>query len=164
MFIGLLSDTHGVFDDEFREFLSPVDEIWHAGDFGNIDTARAIADLHPLVGVHGNCDGLDVREEYPAFKFFERDGMKILITHIGGHPGKYDFRAMALIDRFRPDVFVCGHSHILRVENDRGLNMMTLNPGACGHQGWQQFRTALRFRTEGGELKDMELFKVPMHP
>jgi len=164
MFIGLLSDTHGVFDDALRDFLSPVEEIWHAGDFGNIETAKAISAIHPLVGVHGNCDGLDVRDVYPSFVYFERGGMKVLMTHIGGHPGRYDVRAMALIDRFHPELFVCGHSHILRVENDRSLGMMTLNPGACGHQGWQQFRTALRFRIEGGELKDMELLKIGMHP
>lgn len=161
MYIGLLSDTHGVFDGELASFLAPVEEIWHAGDFGDSATAEKLASLHPLVGVYGNCDGQDIRLTYPAFQFFERGGMSILMTHIGGHPGRYDLRAQALIEQYRPQLFVCGHSHILRVENDRHYDMMTLNPGACGYQGWQQFRTALRFHIDGGTISDMELLKIP---
>ena len=160
MYIGLLSDTHGVFDAPFRDFLSPVDEIWHAGDFGGIATAEAIAEFKPLKAVYGNCDGYDVRLEYPLFQLFDCDGAKVLMTHIGGYPGRYDPRARALIDEHRPDIFVCGHSHILKVVNDFKRNMLVINPGAAGIQGFHTVRTALRFRIEAGGIKDMEVFEL----
>lgn len=161
MFIGLISDTHGVFSEGFREFLAPVDEIWHAGDFGTIEVAEQIAAFKPLVAVHGNCDGQDVRLDHPAFQFFTREGATILMTHIGGYPGRYDMRALALIDNYRPQVFVCGHSHILKVMYDRSRDMLTMNPGACGIQGWHAVRTALRFHIDDGKVHDMEVFELP---
>ena len=162
MYIGLISDTHGVFSEAVRDFLAPCDQIWHAGDFGGgMDTAREIAAFKPLIGVYGNCDDYDLRYDYPEYRFFECEGAGVLMIHIGGHSGRYDPRARALINKFRPKVFVCGHSHILRVEYDELYDMLTLNPGACGHQGWQTVRTALRFRIEKGEVKDMEVLKLP---
>ncbi|MBO5499318.1 MAG: metallophosphoesterase family protein [Bacteroidales bacterium] len=161
MFIGLISDTHGVFDEPFRDFLAPVDQIWHAGDFGGgLDLAAGIAAFKPLVGVAGNCDNYDLRYTHPLHRFFECEGMKILMTHIGGYPGKYDPRARKLIDEFRPDIFVCGHSHILKVVRDTRRNMLVINPGAAGIQGFHIVRTALRFHIENGTLKDMEVFEV----
>lgn len=160
--IGLISDTHGIFSPEFREFLEPCDQIWHAGDFGGgMGTARSIAEIRPLIGVHGNCDGTDIRYDYPSYQFFTCEDMTVLMTHIGGYPGHYDLRARALIEQFRPRIFVCGHSHILRVIYDDKYGMLTLNPGACGLQGWQTIRTALRFKIDGDEVKDMEILKVP---
>ena len=161
MYIGLLSDTHGVFSDEFREFLAPVDQIWHAGDFGNLETAQQIAALKPLLGVHGNCDGADIRLEHPAFRFFDCEGTKVLLTHIGGSPGHYYPEARELLRLYHPDVFVCGHSHILKVMNDPVHRLLYLNPGACGLQGWQVLRTALRFRIAEGAVRDMEVFNLP---
>lgn len=162
MYIGLISDTHGVFSDGFRKFLEPVDVIWHAGDFGGgLSFADEIAAFKPLVGVHGNCDGQDIRREYPAYQYLEVQGKKILMTHIGGSPGHYDLRAAALIDRYKPDVFICGHSHILKVMLDHTYKMLYINPGAAGIQGWHVVRTALRFKIEGGEIKDMEVFELP---
>lgn len=161
MFIGLISDTHGVFDEPFRDFLAPVDQIWHAGDFGGgLDLAARIAAFKPLVGVAGNCDNYDLRYTHPLHRFFECEGMKVLMTHIGGYPGKYDPRARKLIDEFRPDIFVCGHSHILKVVRDTRRNMLVINPGAAGIQGFHIVRTALRFHIENGTLKDMEVFEV----
>lgn len=161
MYIGLISDTHSVFDDRFRKFLEPVDEIWHAGDWGGDDAfIDSITSFKPVVGVYGNCDGRDTRLRYPAYQFFHREGMSILMTHIGGYPGHYDLRAQALIENCRPHVFVCGHSHILKVINDRHYNMLCINPGACGIQGWQVVRTVLRFRIEAGEVRDMEVFEL----
>lgn len=161
MFIGLISDTHGVFDEPFRDFLAPVDQIWHAGDFGGgLDLAAGIAAFKPLVGVAGNCDNYDLRYTHPLHRFFECEGMKILMTHIGGYPGKYDPRARKLINEFRPDIFVCGHSHILKVVRDTRRNMLVINPGAAGIQGFHIVRTALRFHIENGALKDMEVFEV----
>ena len=160
MFIGLISDTHGIFDEPFRQFLEPVDEIWHAGDFGGIQTAEAIAAFKPLKGVYGNCDGYDVRLDYPLYQLFDCEGLKVLMTHIGGYPGRYDPRARALIDEFRPGLFVCGHSHILKVVNDEKRNMLVMNPGAAGIQGFHIVRTALRFRIEGADIRGLEVFEL----
>lgn len=160
-YIGLISDTHGVFSDEFREFFSPVDEIWHAGDFGGgLELAAQIAAFKPLVGVAGNCDNYDLRFTHPLHRFFECEGMKVLMTHIGGYPGRYDVRARKLIDELRPDIFICGHSHILKVMRDTRRDMMVINPGAAGIQGFHVVRTALRFRMDHGRIFDMEVFEL----
>lgn len=161
MFIGLISDTHGVFDQPFRDFLEPVDQIWHAGDFGGgMELAEDIAGFKPLVGVAGNCDNHDLRFIHPLHRFFECGGLKILMTHIGGYPGKYDPRARRLIEELRPDIFVCGHSHILKVVRDTRRNMLVINPGAAGIQGFHIVRTALRFHIDDGRIHDMEVFEV----
>lgn len=161
MFVGLISDTHGVFSEQFKEFLAPVDVIWHAGDFGGgiafVDEIRA---FKPLVGVSGNCDGQDIRLEFPAHQLLKVQGLTILMTHIGGHPGHYDYRAHALIDAHKPDIFICGHSHILRVLGDKANNLLYINPGAAGLQGWHVVRTALRFKIEDGQIKEMEVFEL----
>ena len=161
MYIGLISDTHGVFDPQFKEFFAPVDQIWHAGDFGGgMDLAAEIAKFKPLVGVAGNCDNYDLRFTHPMHNFFECEGMKVLMTHIGGYPGRYDPRARKLIDEYRPDIFICGHSHILKVVRDPKRNMLVINPGAAGIQGFHVVRTALRFVIQDGQISDMELFEL----
>ena len=161
MYIGLISDTHGVFSPEFRNFLEPVDQIWHAGDFGGgMDLAKEIAQFKPLLGVAGNCDNYDLRFEHPVYRFFECEGLKILMTHIGGYPGRYDARACRLIDELRPDVFVCGHSHILKVVRDPKRDMLVINPGAAGIQGFHLVRTALRFQLNAGKIENMEVFEL----
>jgi hypothetical protein len=162
MYIGLISDTHGVFSEGFREFLEPVDQIWHAGDFGGgLEFAGSLAEFKPLVGVSGNCDNYELRFEHPLYRFFECEGMKVLMTHIGGYPGRYDPRARELIDKYRPDIFVCGHSHILKVMRDpkRG-GMLVMNPGAAGIQGFHVVRTALRFHIDEGNIHDVEVFEL----
>ncbi len=156
-YIGLISDTHCVFDDKIRGFLEPVDTIWHAGDFGNIETVDAIARYKPLVGVYGNCDDAKIRSTQPYIQNFTVEGMKVLMMHIGGYPGRYDYRALQLIEAHRPDIFICGHSHILKVVNDKKRGMLVINPGAAGVQGFHQVRTALRFKIEGGKITDMEV-------
>ena len=161
MHIGLISDTHGIFSPQFREFLAPVDQIWHAGDFGGgLDLAKEIAAFKPLVGVAGNCDNHDLRFTHPMHRFFVCEGMKVLMTHVGGYPGRYDPRARKLIDEYRPDIFVCGHSHILKVVRDPGWNMLVINPGAAGIQGFHVVRTALRFHIDEGRIHDMEVFEL----
>ena len=161
MFIGLISDTHGVFSQEFKDFLAPVDQIWHAGDFGGgMELAEEIAKFKPLVGVAGNCDNYDLRYTHPIHRFFECEGMKVLMTHVGGYPGRYDVRAKELILKYRPDIFVCGHSHILKVVRDTKHNMLVVNPGAAGIQGFHLVRTALRFRIDQGRIHDMEVFEL----
>lgn len=161
MYIGLISDTHGVFDDRIRDFLAPVDEIWHAGDFGGgMELAEKIAAFKPLMGVAGNCDNYNLRYIHPLHRFFDREGVKILLTHIGGYPGRYDPRARELLDRYHPDIFVCGHSHILKVVRDTKRNMLVINPGAAGIQGFHVVRTALRFKIESGSIHSMEVFEL----
>lgn len=161
MYIGLISDTHGVFSREFKDFLNPVDQIWHAGDFGGgMELAKEIASFKPLLGVAGNCDNHDLRYDHPLYRFFECEGLKVLMTHIGGYPGKYDSRARQLIDELKPDVFVCGHSHILKVVRDQNRNMLVLNPGAAGIQGFHLVRTALRFHVNDGKIEKMEVFEL----
>lgn len=184
MYVGVISDTHGVFSREFAEFLAPVDVIWHAGDWGgSLGFVQQIRDLgKPVVGVYGNCDGLDIREEFPEYQFFREEGLGILITHIGGSPGHYYPRAQQLLRACKPDIFVCGHSHILKVgwddsfageataDNDTPLEgsasparrgFLYMNPGAAGLQGWQVVRTALRFRLAEGRVSDLEVFNLP---
>ena len=161
MYIGLISDTHGVFSPEFRKFLEPVDQIWHAGDFGGgMELAKEIAQFKPLLGVAGNCDNYDLRFDHPIYRFFECEGLKVLMTHVGGYPGKYDPRARRLIDELRPDIFVCGHSHILKVVRDQKRDMLVINPGAAGIQGFHLVRTALRFQINSGKIEKMEVFEL----
>lgn len=161
MYIGLISDTHGVFSQEFKDFLAPVDQIWHAGDFGGgMDLAKEIASFKPLLGVAGNCDNYNLRYEHPIYRFFECEGLKVLMTHVGGYPGKYSYSARQLIEELRPDVFVCGHSHILKVVRDHKYDMMVINPGAAGIQGFHLVRTALRFQINAGKIEKMEVFEL----
>lgn len=161
MYIGLISDTHGIFDPQFRDFFKEVDQIWHAGDFGGgMHLAEEIAAFKPLLGVAGNCDEFNLRYIHPLHRFFECEGMKVLMTHVGGYPGRYDARARALIDEYKPDIFVCGHSHILKVVRDIKRDMLVINPGAAGIQGFHMVRTALRFRIEGGRIHSMEVFEL----
>ena len=160
-YIGLISDTHGVFDEPFKEFFAPVDEIWHAGDFGGgMELAQQIAQFKPLRGVAGNCDNYNLRYTYPLHTFFDCEGMKVLMMHIGGYPGRYDMKARELLDRYHPDMFVCGHSHILKVVGDPQRKMLVVNPGAAGHQGFHVVRTALRFKINEGRILDMEVFEL----
>lgn len=161
MYIGLISDTHGVFSEEFKNFLAPVDEIWHAGDIGGgFDFLKDLMSFKPFVGVYGNCDGQDIRFELPLFQLFEREGLKILMTHIGGYPGHYEKSVRAKIKVERPDIFICGHSHILRIISDNENDLLMINPGAAGIQGWHVVRTALRFRIEKKKISEMEIFEL----
>jgi len=155
--IGLLSDTHCIFDNKLQEFFKDVNEIWHAGDFGNVAVSDAISSMKPLKGVYGNCDGQDIRLIHPYIQLFELEGLRFLMMHIGGYPGRYDYRALQLITAHRPNVFICGHSHILKVVNDKKNNLICINPGAAGLQGFHTVRTAIRFRVENGALHDMEV-------
>ena len=157
MYVGLISDTHGVFAEDVQRFLEPVDVIWHAGDFGGIACADAIAAFKPLIGVYGNCDGADVRVAYPLTQVFMAEEVKVAMTHIGGFPGRYDWEAYNLITHNKPRIFVCGHSHILRVMGDKKLDTMVFNPGSCGFQGIHIVRTALRFKIDGADIHDMEV-------
>jgi len=167
MYIGLISDTHGKFCTDVQDFLSEVDCIWHAGDFGTLECAHEIAKFKPLTGVYGNADGQDTRLEYPEFKIFECEGLRILMTHIGLRRGSYwaydsktplyDTKAKALIDTYHPDIFIFGHTHIPQVFTDKKYNMLLMNPGACGMEGPREVpRMALRFHIENGKIFGLE--------
>ena len=160
-YIGLISDTHGFFDARLKEFLSPVDEIWHCGDFASVKNADEIARFKPLKGVFGNCDGGELRRMFQRALAFTEGGMKVLMMHIGGYPGRYDAHALDLIAAHRPDLFICGHSHILKVMHDKRHDMLVMNPGAAGRQGFHVVRTALRFHIGEGRATGLEVGEWP---
>lgn len=155
--IGILSDTHGTFDDRLAGFFRDCDELWHAGDFGNLATADAIAAFKPLRGVYGNIDDHRVRLVYPEFNCFEFEGIKVLMTHIGGYPKHYDFKALQRIEAIHPDIFISGHSHILKVMPDRERGLLHINPGAAGKQGFHYVRTAVRIEIDKGKIENLEV-------
>lgn len=158
--IGLISDTHSYLHPSIAKFLSQCDEIWHAGDFGDLDTAKDIASLKPLKGVYGNIDGRDVRSFYPLYQDFMCEDLRVLILHIGGYPGKYSKEAKELIKELKPGLFISGHSHILKVINDPKYNLLHINPGAAGRSGFHKVITAVKFVVEGKEIKDLEIIEV----
>ena len=159
--IGLISDTHGCFDDPLRDFLKDVDEVWHAGDIGSIELADQIAAFKPLRAVYGNIDGGATRYSYSDFLCFEVEKVKVLMTHIGGYPRHYDPRARARIEQLHPNIFVAGHSHILKIIYDNIHDLLHLNPGAAGCYGFHKVRTALRFTIDGADIRDMEIWEWP---
>lgn len=158
----LLSDTHGYLGDDLLPYIQECDEIWHAGDWGNVEVADRLAALKPLRGVWGNIDGRELRVSYPENNIFFCEGVKVLMTHIAGYPGHYTARARQLIRQEQPGIVICGHSHILKVMYDKQLSHLHLNPGAAGIKGFHQVRTMLRFfiqdATPGG-LQVIELGK-----
>lgn len=159
--IGIISDTHGTFDDRLREFLGDVDEIWHAGDIGSLRLADEIAAFKPLKAVAGNIDDGLTRRVYPLFSVFECEGVKVLMTHIGGYPRHYDPRAVERIRAVQPKLFIAGHSHILRVVFDPVYEMLHVNPGAAGNYGFHKVRTAVRLVIDGTQMRDMEVGEWP---
>jgi len=162
--IGALSDTHGYLDEGLLKFLETRDEIWHAGDIGNSAILQKLEEQAPLRAVYGNIDGQEIRAQCPEIQAFECEGMRILITHIGGKPGRYDQGMREQILRINPDVFICGHSHILRIEYDRHHQMLYINPGAAGKAGFHKVRTAVRFDLDEGDIRNMEVYEVDRNP
>lgn len=154
--IGLISDTHGTFDAPLERFLASVDEIWHAGDIGGAELSDRIAAFKPLRAVYGNVDDHTVRLIWPRFQHIICEDVSVVMTHIGGYPGRYDQQARAAIERLHPNIFISGHSHILKVVNDPKYNLLHINPGAAGY-GYQGVRTAVRFTIDGSEIKDLEV-------
>ena len=159
--IGLLSDTHGYFDERIAHHLRGCDEIWHAGDFGAAHVVDELQALAPQFrGVYGNIDGTDVRRTQPLAQDFAVEGLRVLMTHIGGYPGHYAPAARPLLLATRPGLFVTGHSHILRVMPDKQLGLLHLNPGAAGRHGFHQMRTLLRFGIEAGKVVDLQAVEL----
>lgn len=158
--IGILSDTHGWWDERYLEYFEPCDEIWHAGDIGTLDVARRLAQFRPMRAVCGNADGSDLRALYPNMSRFRVEEVDVLLKHIGGYPQHYDRSVRRILCEQPPQLFVCGHSHILKVQFDPALRLLHVNPGAAGRQGWQQVRTLVRLVIDGAAMHDLEVIEL----
>lgn len=158
--IGILSDTHSFWDDRFYTHFECCDEIWHAGDFGSTEVADKLAAFRPLRGVYGNCDGQPLRNRFPEVLRFKVEDCNVMMKHIGGYPGNYDASIRREIYSERPQLFISGHSHILKVKYDDIVGTLHINPGAAGLQGWQQVRTLVRFVIDGTVFKDLEVIEL----
>ncbi|RUA12819.1 MAG: YfcE family phosphodiesterase [Flavobacteriia bacterium] len=156
----LLSDTHGHMDKSILKYAAQADEIWHAGDIGNLEVMDALMAVKPLRAVHGNIDDHIIQKEYPENNRFMCEGVDVWITHIGGYPGSYNVRIRDEIRRNPPKLFICGHSHILKVMYDKKLGLLHMNPGACGKHGFHQVRTMLRFVIDGDKISDLEVIEL----
>ncbi len=159
--ITLISDTHSHLDDDILSHCKGSDEIWHAGDLGNIKLIETLEQFNvPVIGVYGNIDTADVRHKWPENQIFDCEGIKVLITHIGGYPGKYTRRVEALLKKEMPNLYICGHSHICKVVPDKQLDLLHMNPGACGHHGFHQIRTILKFDIANAEIKNLRVVEL----
>jgi uncharacterized protein len=158
--IGLISDTHAHFDSRFYELFKDVDVIWHAGDIGSIDVYDTLCNFKPTIAVVGNIDGQPLRSHIPESKRFMCENVDVWLTHIGGYPGKYPKQIKQELDTKPPKLFICGHSHILKVIYDKKYDLLHLNPGAAGISGFHQIRTALRFCIDGESIKEMEIIEL----
>lgn len=158
--IGLLSDTHGWWDERYGKYFAECDEIWHAGDIGSMDVVERLQAIAPLRAVYGNIDGGDIRRIFTEKYRFRCEEMEVLMTHIGGYPGRYDARIRPTLFAHPPQLFISGHSHILKVMYDKQLGCLHINPGAAGIQGFQTVRTLVRFVIDGKEIKDLEVIEL----
>lgn len=158
--IGLLSDTHSCWDDRYARHFAGCDEIWHAGDIGDIDTLRRLEEIAPVRAVRGNIDHGDVARLCPETLCFETEGVKVWMTHIGGYPGRYAPGVKRALWENRARLFISGHSHILKVMPDRELNLLHVNPGAAGYHGWQKVRTLVRLTLDAGNITDLEVIEL----
>ena len=159
MKIGLLSDTHGWLDERVVRFFADCAEVWHCGESGSLSVIEHLEQHCRVRAVHGNIDGGEVRMRFPELQVFECEGVKTVMTHIGGYPGHYDARIRSVLLKEQPKLFVCGHSHILKVMYDRTLGCLHVNPGAAGRYGFHKVCTAVRFLLEEGNVKDLEVLE-----
>ncbi len=158
--IGLLSDTHGWLNPKVFDFFKDCDEIWHVGDIGGADVADMLSSFKPLRAVYGNIDDQKVRLMFPKIQIFTIENVKVMMTHIGGYPNHYEPGIKELIIKEKPNIFISGHSHILKVMNDHTFNLLHINPGAAGNSGFHKIITMLRFQIDGSEVKNMELYEM----
>ena len=160
----LLSDTHSFIGDDIVKYVQLADEVWHAGDIGDLKVTDAIKKLKPLRAVYGNIDNAEARLEFPEHLKFRCEGVKVWITHIGGYPGRYAQAVREQIKIHTPDLFISGHSHILKVINDKKLKLLHMNPGAAGNQGFHKVRTMLRFEISGKKIQNLEVIEFKRNP
>ncbi|MCF8368671.1 MAG: metallophosphatase family protein [Bacteroidales bacterium] len=161
--IGLLSDTHTYLHPKIFEFFKNCNEIWHAGDIGNLETLNKLAAFKPVKAVYGNIDGEAVRSSNPEVQVFFCEKVKVMMIHIGGYPGRYDKRVLALIEKEKPKLFISGHSHILKVMPDKNYDLLHINPGAAGKFGLHHKITFVRFKIAGMEISDLEVMELDRH-
>jgi putative phosphoesterase len=159
--IGILSDTHSFIHPRIFEFFKDSDEIWHAGDIGNAKTAEDLQKIKPLRAVYGNIDGGELRMLFPRDLIFSVEKVKVVMTHIGGYPGRYEKWAKELILKEKPQLFVTGHSHILKVMYDEKYQLLYINPGAAGKYGLHKSITMVRFVVDGDQMKELEVLDIP---
>ena len=157
--IGLFSDTHGFLDERVFEYFKYCDEVWHAGDIGTIELADKMEAFKPFRAVYGNIDGGELRVRYPLDLRFECEGLDVWMTHIGGYPNRYNKRIRPLIQANPPQLFITGHSHILKVMPDKTLDLLHMNPGAIGKHGFHKVRTMLRFKVHNKNITDLEVIE-----
>ena len=158
--IGLLSDTHGYWDERYLKYFEPCDQIWHAGDIGSMEIVERLEAFRPLKAVYGNIDGQDMRRLFPETARFTVDGADVLMKHNGGYPGKYDASIRSTLFANPPQLFISGHSHILKVKYDKSLNLLHINPGAAGIYGFHTVRTLVRFSIDKGRFSDLEVIEL----
>lgn len=158
--IGLLSDTHGYWDDRYLKYFEECDEIWHAGDIGSMDVLDRLMKFRTFRGVYGNIDGQDIRKILPEINRFELEGADVMIKHIGGYSGKYDQQVKKIINTAAPNLLICGHSHILKVKYDRDYELLNINPGAAGKYGFHTVRTLVRFNIDNCKFSDLEVIEL----
>jgi len=160
MKIGLISDTHCYLDPKVFKYFENVDEIWHAGDIGTMEVLEQLKRFKPTIAVWGNIDGGKLRVECKEGEVFEREGVRVLITHIAGKPPKYNKDILEYVKKYQPKLLVCGHSHILKVMPDKVNNLLFMNPGAAGKHGFHKVKTLLRFDLENGKIKNLEVVEM----
>ena len=160
MKIGLIPDTHWHLDEAVFKHFKTVDEIWHAGDVGNIEILNKLENFKPVRGVFGNIDGHEIRAILPETNTFETEGLKVTMIHIGGYPGRYAPNVRALLPKEKPGLFICGHSHILKAIPDKTLNLLHLNPGAAGKEGFHRVKTLMRFEINNGKIENLEAIEL----
>ncbi len=160
MKIGLLSDTHSFLDPKVFDYFEAVDEIWHAGDIGEFEVVDKLQAFKPLRAVYGNIDDRKVRLAFPENEIFTVAGLKVFMTHIGGYPGRYNTRVRQLLDEDQPGLYICGHSHILKVMPDQKRDLLHINPGACGQHGFHKVRTIIRFEINEGRVGELEVIEL----
>lgn len=158
--IGIISDTHAYWDDKYLTYFEPCDEIWHAGDIGSMEVAERLAAFRPFRAVYGNCDGGDLRLMYRETIRFKCEDVEVLMKHIGGYPGRYDHSILKEIMKSPPQLFISGHSHILKIKYDQSLRLLHINPGAAGLQGWHKERTLVRLTIDGNRFTDCEVISL----
>lgn len=158
--IGLLSDTHGYWDERYLKYFESCDEIWHAGDIGSQEVANRLAAFRPFRAVYGNIDNQELRLQFPEINRFQIEGADVLIKHIGGYPGKYDSSIRKILITQPPQLFISGHSHILKVKYDPHLQLLHINPGAAGKYGFHKIRTLIRFSINEGNFSDLEVIEL----
>lgn len=158
--IALLSDTHNYLDSKIFKYFESCDQIWHAGDIGTISITDELSKIKPVVAVYGNIDGQDVRKVHPLNQLFKCEDVSVFITHIGGYPDRYNFEALDIIKKNKPKLFICGHSHILKVMHDKKYDLLHINPGAAGIHGFHKVKTLVRFTIDRDKIKDLEVIEL----